>query len=553
MNVRALPLLLAPLLAMPPLPAGQTQPAFELPHLDLPHIDRTGVHPALIVDGKPFLMLSAQMNNSSAWPATMPAVWSIVDKLGSNTLEAPVYWEALEPTEGRFDFAEIDMLLSQARAHGQRLVLLWFGTWKNGSPGYAPEWVKRDPKRFPLVQKADGSVLSSLSPFSETTLHADERAFSAMMQHLKDTDPQHTVLMMQVENESGLWGGTRDFSPAAARAFAQTVPPEVLKATGRTGVHGSWSEVFGPDADETFYAWAVAHYIQQVAEAGKRIYPLPMYVNADLRDPIPPGGGPGSFASGGPTFDVLPLWHAVAPALDGIEPDIYMPEYDKYTAVLRQYALPWNAFFVPETGNAIPYARYFFASLGQGAFGWAPFGMDATGYVNYPLGAPRVDDENLAPFALNYRIAGPISRELALWNQQGRIRGVAEDGKVHTQQVPLPAIDHAPARWSATVSYGLPSFYSSKPAPGNTRPEGEALIVALGPDEFLVTGVQCRVEFNPVASMGSKKQQMWVSVEEGTYQDGVWKRSRIWNGDQTDYGINFTGVPQLLRVRLFGS
>ncbi len=515
----------------------------------MPHIDRTGVHPALIVDGKPFLMLSAQMNNSSAWLAALPAVWPVMDKLGVNTVEAPVYWETLEPAENSFDFAQVDALLEGARAHGKRLVLLWFGTWKNGSPGYAPEWVKRDRARFPLAVKADGTPLFSLSPFGDQTLHADEHAFATLMQHLKSADPRHTVVMVQVENEAGVWGGARDYSLAADRLFAGPVPPQVLAAMEKGGQHGSWAEVFGPDADETFYAWAIARYIEQVAEAGKRVFPLPLYANAALRDPLPPGA-PGTFESGGPTFDVLPLWHALAPTLDGIGPDIYMPEADKYSAVLGQYALPWNAFFVPETGNRTDYARYFFAALGHGAFGWSPFGMDATGYVNYPLGAARIDDETVAPFALNYRIAEPMSRELALWNQQGRVRGAAEDPKVHTQQVELPAVNDTPARWSATVSYGQPAFYSNKPAPGNSEPKGEALIVALGPDEFLVAGVQCRVDFRPLAGADAKKQRMWLSVEEGTYEGGAWKPSRLWNGDQTDYGLNFTSVPQVLRVRL---
>ena len=517
---------------------------------DLPHIDRTGVHPALVVDGKPFLMLSAQVNNSSAWPATMPAVWPVVDKLGSNTLEAPVYWEALEPTETHFDFAQVDTLLTQARAHGQRLVLLWFGTWKNGSPGYTPEWVKRDPKRFPLAQKADGTALFSLSPFSAATLEADRRAFTALMQHLKDNDPQHTVLMVQVENESGVWGSTRDFSARANEVFAKSVPSEVLQAMGKAGMHGSWKEVFGPDADEDFYAWAIAHYIQQVAEAGKRIYPLPMYANAALRDPLPPGGQPGSFESGGPTYDVLPLWHAVAPALDGVEPDIYLPEAAKVTAVLQQYALPWNALAVPETGNSTVYAHYFFEGLGKGAFGWSPFGMDATGYVNYPLGAAHIDEETLAPFALNYKIARPMQEELARWNQQGLVYGVAEDAAVHTQQIRFAPQGEAAARWNAVVSYGKPTFYSSAPAPGNATPKGEALIVLLGPDEFLVSGVHCRVEFTPSAAAGAGKQRMWISVQEGAYDHGVWRAERLWNGDQTDYGLNFTVMPQVLRVRL---
>jgi beta-galactosidase GanA len=514
----------------------------------LPRIDKKGAHPALIVDGAPFLMLGAQINNSSSWPSTMPAVRSTMEELGANTVEAPVYWETMEPEKGRFDFGQVDMLLTEARAHNKRLVLLWFGTWKNGSPGYTPAWMKRDPKRFPLVHKADGIANFSLSPFGEATLAADCNAFTALMQHIKSSDPQHTVIMVQIENETGVWGSMRDYGPDAAHAFAERVPDAVLRAMTKTGAKGSWSEVFGPDADEYFCAWSIARYVEKVAEAGKAVYPLPFYVNAALRDPLHPGG-PLSFESGGPTYDVLPLWHAMAPSIDAIEPDIYMPEYDKYMAVLKQYSLPWNPFFVPETGNKAIYAHYFFSALGHGAFGWSPFGMDATGYSNYPLGAATLDAEELRPFRYNYEVVRPIVRELAEWIREGRVEGVAESPEKHVEQVALPLLDNAAPHWTAVVSYGLPSFWASQPAPGNKEPEGEALIVALGPDEFLVAGTHCRVDFT-AAGLLKGKQRMWIVVEEGTYKNGEWQRDRIWNGDQTDYGLNFQDKPELLRVKL---
>src|SRR5436305_9908644 len=95
-------------------------------------IEKNGRH-ALLVDGKPFFMLGAQVHNSSAWPAMMPAVWQSAAYMHLNTLEAPVYWEQMEPTEGTFDFSIVDTLLTQTQAHNVHLVLLWFGTWKNGS------------------------------------------------------------------------------------------------------------------------------------------------------------------------------------------------------------------------------------------------------------------------------------------------------------------------------------------------------------------------------------------------------------------------------------
>jgi beta-galactosidase GanA len=425
-------------------------------------------------------------------------------------------------------------LLTQARERRVRLILLWFATWKNNGPNYTPEWVKLDNARYPRLINERGERMGSLSPHSPATLDADRKAFTALMRHLKQADPQRTVIMVQVQNEPGTYGAVRDHSPAAQKLFDAAVPDGL---TGALKVaRGNWRQVFGKDADEFFHAWSVARFIEQVAAAGKAEYPLPMYANAALRDPFQPGP-PGSYASGGPTDNVLQIWKAAAPSLDLLAPDIYMPQYAKYLKVLDSYRRPDNALFVAETGNAPEYARYFFAVLGHGAIGFSPFGMDFTGYANYPLGAPKVDRETLEPFALNYRLAAPMMRELAGLAFRGKLHGVAEEPGQGSQQVSV-------AGWQATVAYGLPQFGMGKP-PGNPQPVGGALIGELGPDEFLVTGYHCRVSFD----LRDRKMQ-YARVEEGFYDKGEWKFVRLWNGDQTDWGLNFTSVPQVLRVRL---
>src|SRR3984885_1571694 len=243
---------------------------------------------ALLVDGIPYLILGAQANNSSDWPATLPKVWSAIEFLHANTLEIPIYWEQFEPQQGKFDYTAMDTILGQAREHRVYLVLLWFGTWKNGSQHYMPEWMKLQPERYFHVLNKDGEAVDSPSPFATASLDADIHAFTEFMHHLKAADSDRTVLMVQVENESGTWGAVRDYSPAADNLFAGPVPANVLAVMNKVPAtpSASWQEVFGTEAEVCFHAWAVATYVGKVAASGKAVYPLPLYVNAALRDPF---------------------------------------------------------------------------------------------------------------------------------------------------------------------------------------------------------------------------------------------------------------------------
>ena len=524
--------LLAVAFALCAAPAGAA--AGEKP---IPRIVHQNGRFALLVDGAPFLILGAQCHNSSAWPAMLPKVWPAIDYLHANTLEIPVYWEQFEPEPGRFDTSIVDLILKQARERNVRLVFLWFATWKNGSSHYIPLWAKAQPDKFPLIVGKDGQSVDSPSPHSVAALEADKSAFRFFMRHLREVDPDRTVIMVQVENESGSWGSVRDYSAAAAKLFAEPVPQELLKAMGLTAPAGAdWPAVFGPNADEFFHAWSVARYVGQVAAAGKEEYPLPMYVNAALRDPITPGPA-NTYESGGPTDNVLGIWKAAAPALDVLAPDIYQRDSARYVRALELYSRPDNPLFVPETGGWAGYQRMCFAALGMGAIGWSPFGLDYTSYSPEPQGAPRMSEAALAPVALNYKLLEQAMREIARLNLEGSLQALAEEPGQARQTMDFGS-------WKAVVTFGAGGRNNS--TAGNPTPIGGCVVGKLGENEFLVAALHGKVDFSSITG----RKRSFVRVEEGSYENGVFKPIRIWNGDETDWGLSFFGAPQVVRVVL---
>jgi Domain of unknown function (DUF5597)/Beta-galactosidase len=517
-------------------------PAKERP---IPRLVKKDGRYALFVDDAPYLILGAQVNNSSGWPAVLPKVWPAMEDMHANTVEIPVYWEQFEPRQGQYDYSAVDALLTQARSHQLHLVLLWFATWKNGSQHYMPDWMKLAPERYAHLVDKSGHPVDSPSPFAAASLDADCKAFAALMHHLKTADPQRTVLMVQVENEPGTWGTLRDYSPAAQKLFEGPVPADVLKAMkAESGASSpNWQTAFGAEAEVCFHAWAVAKYIGQVAAAGKAAYALPMYANAALRDPFKPGA-PGSYESGGPTDNVIPIWKAAAPALDMVSPDNYSPNATAYVKQLELYRRDDNPLYIPETGGS---PRLFFFALGHQAIGFSPFGIDYTRIKAIPDAARPKDElltpwaltgtkEFVAPFAPTYRLIGPMDREIARLNFEGKLQATAEEkGKIE-QTLGFGA-------WDAMVSYGVWAR-NGRPA-GNPQPMGGALVAQLKDNQFLVAGFYCRVDFRPAAA---DKRRQFLRVEEGTYENGAFKFRRLLNGDQTDGGLDFSSEPLVLRV-----
>jgi hypothetical protein len=364
----------------------------------IPHLVKAGSRSKLIVDGKPFLILGGElMNSSSASAKYMEPEWPRIAAYHMNTVLTPLSWELIEPEEGKYDFKDVDGLIQGARDNHLHLVFLWLASWKNGMSSYAPIWVKQDTKRFPRVYTRSGQALEVLSPISGVaTEAADAKAFAALMHHLREIDgTTHTVLMMQVENEVGILGSTRDFSPRdyspiANKAYGEQVPASLMSyledhkdtlseavrklwQTSNFRKSGTWTEVFGGGeyCDELFMTWNYAHYIEGVAATGKKEYPLPMYVNAWEAQLTYPR--PGTYPTGGPNYRMLDVWRAAGKSIDFYSPDDYEKEFE---SVLPPYEGPGNPLFIPETVPGEPANYNVYLALGKGAFGFSPFGID---------------------------------------------------------------------------------------------------------------------------------------------------------------------------------
>ena len=241
-----------------------------------PHLQKQGDATQLIVDGQPYLALAGELTNNAATSLSMmEPIWPKVVAANLNTVLVGVAWGQFEPEEGKFNYTEVDGVIAKARENHLHIVFLWFGAWKNGTSSYPPYWVKKDYIRFPRIQIGEGKTVSIsgpvevLSTLSDATRDADARAFAALMRHIKEVDgTQHTVVMMQVENEVGVLRDTRDRSPVANRAFAGQVPAELMNylqshkdtlipefrevwAANGYKKSGTWEEVFAPGKPAT--------------------------------------------------------------------------------------------------------------------------------------------------------------------------------------------------------------------------------------------------------------------------------------------------------------
>ena len=563
-----------------------------------PHLRKQGAATQLIVDGKPFLALAGELTNNAATSLPMmEPIWPKLVAANLNTALLGVSWAQFEPEEGNFNYTQINGIIAKARENHMRLVILWFGSWKNGTSSFAPYWVKKDYTRFPRIEIDDGSTVSIsgplelLSTFGDATRDADSAAFAALMRHIKEVDgAQHTVLMMQVENEVGVLRDSRDRSPAANRAFAGPVPAELMNyleahkdtlipefravwAANGYKSSGTWEEVFGPGkpadveipiqttsppmsadehevswrqlhwpSDEIFMAWNYARFVEKVVKEGNAAYDIPMYVNGWLQQPN--HAWPGTYPSGGPMPQVHDIWRAGAPDVDILAPDLYLPYFDE---VCERFSRNGNPLFIPETGTNA--ANVIMAVGKHNAIGFSPFGVDGGRPIPPDLAAAYQMLDEFAPMILAHQgtdtmtavrmVQGDPPQQVQLGNYTltftytGRIMRLAPQAKGGVVASPPP-----PRQPGAEPEEPLPPL------------EAAAVVISTGPDEYYFGGGGMRVDFTP-NTPGPSNVGLGV-VQTGKFVDGKWELTRWIEGDDDAQGeILVLNPGTIVRVQLY--
>jgi len=477
---------------------------------ELPQLKKDGNIKRLYVDGKPFIMVAGELHNSTSSNLTYSApIFHKLKEMGLNTVIASVAWEQFEPQEGNFDYSLIEGLISQARENKLKLCIIWFASWKNGLSTYPPLWVKKDSKRFFKIKQSNGSDSEIISPFCKEAQIADAKAFVQLMKRIKEIDKDHTVIMIQTENEVGAFQDI-DYNKQALDLFKSQVPetltrylqkntnnlsPEMKYVWQKNGsrTKGTWSEIFADtmkSAQNFFMTWQYARYINEICRLGKKELNLPMYVNAWLVQK--PTDFPGVYPNGGPVSRAMDIYKAFAPDIDLCAPDLYMPNFQE---VVSMYHRPDNPLFIPECTT--DQARAFYAYAEHDAICFSPFGIEDA-YTNLAYRQAISVINELMPHLLKYQGTGKMKAFM-------RTKNVTADTLVFGGDKVIVEYNN----WDNT---------------------GYGLVIQTAPNEYVAAGVSARLKF---ASKDPSKKIRIGQVFEGKFEGEQWVTTRMLNGDET--------------------
>jgi len=515
--------------------------------------------------GKEFLMLGLQAHNSSTGSWMIDKSIDVIKKYGANTLEAPVYWNWIEPEEGRYDYSMVRELILKARAAELHLIILWFATSKNGHPNYAPDYIKTNPARYPYAIGYDGVSVASLSPHGVETMKADARAYAGMMQFIRDMDEaEGTVIAIQIENEMGLANTDMDYGPVAREDYKKPVPEEirdiVLEDCGPTTGEPTWPGIFGRHAHEAFCAYYHAAYFEYIAKAGKDIYPIPTFLNVMVGEQGDEEPGL-NYNAGSAAGRVLDIYKRIAPHMDYLCPDIYNAPVSEYERIAGRYTRPDNPLMIPESSgsgiaNAMNMMRAF---VNFKAIGVACFGAES-----YVLNNGELKD-GAKPVALSMKIIKNIAPLLMKEIDNGNVHLFLQEEFLSEKYLRLEKY-HVLAHFISAggAPWGLGSSIDLRSNPENAHyltERGRAILIQTGEHEFYLCGAGVTVNFRkrpealdedryPKLTSRMATNLNHLHVEEGHFDDnGEFVVDYVRNGDETNHDL-YVHDGQLVRIRI---
>lgn len=516
--------------------------------MSIPEIRKDGGFATLYVNDEPFFCLAGELHNSasSSLDYMSEKVWPALKGLNMNSVIAPIYWEQIERVEGTYDFSLLDGLIGQARENDIKLILLWFGLWKNAESMYVPGWMKEDSKTYFRAQKASGEKINTISPLCDAAIAKDEKCFAAILKHLKEVDEkENTVIAIQVENEIGILGDYRDYCDAANSAFEAEMPKEMTDLTGRMG---SWKDALKDNAEEAFMAYHFAKAVGRISKAGQAEYNLPMYANAWLRQyPWVPGtypsGGPVAHGKGGTAIHAI--WKTMAPNLFTLAPDIYVP----YVAeIMDEYAYPENPLFIPEVRKDAVASSYCLYAFGKhNAICFSPFGIE-----ELALDPSEVDQPPMAVMiALNI--------DPSAFDTRGSFGYLSQTYRMITEMKPLMMKYRGTSHQQAYCRHGENDYgtflkfneYDLQVAYApreSGKPLGAGIVFELADNDFIIAGTRSTFTFK--TKPGETAKIEILDLETGDIENGEWKCSRVLNGDEK-MTLQLGDMPGYIHVKLF--
>jgi hypothetical protein len=500
-----------------------------------PHFETVNGKSVFFADGLPFTILAVETQWEGLVYGRYEETMQVYDymypaaaNMHLNALKVPIKWSVVEPSEGVYDFSYVDHVRRTAEANNLKLVLGWFGHYASGAGTiysnmvgdvFAPMYIIKNSARFPRAADADGKPHDDAVSYDyPAILEREIAAFRAFMRHLRETDANHTVLMIQVENEIAVFGADRgnrklwrDHSAASNRRFEQ----------------------MGFSDDLKYSAWDMAaNWLRPLTDAGAREYPIPFFCNfvgGSLAEGVV-GGAPGedvaTYMDNIPALSFIglnhyPTWGDQAPAPVSVPASLTRAE-------LRRYKIGRNIPSLTETNsdNGPLAPRNVFIAVGE--FGSPLFAPWALGDSCPAEGEPYVQkDGTLAngAFAL---------REAYTAIEKGGPMVAQFDGTDRTRVflAEMPGYRFNDTKNVAGILVTVSGVNN-----------GQAIAIRPAENEMLILGFRCSVVIK------SPARDSPVGVESGAWIGGRWEKegavvTSVVNGD---IRLSLT-VPQAVRL-----